>query len=66
MRIPVDLVTPEGVRLEKGQYELEVKLEGTGYVLSFSSGGRAKAIVKPLPKPESTLSPGWIPIVGTH
>src|SRR5690349_1909614 len=66
MRIPVDLVTPEGVPLEKGQYELEVKFEGTGYVLSFSSGGHIKAIVKTLPNPESALSPGWIPIVGTH
>jgi hypothetical protein len=66
MRIPVDLVTPEGVPLEKGQYDLEVKFEGTGYVLSFSSGGRAKAITKPLLNPEPTLSPGWVPIVGTH
>jgi hypothetical protein len=28
-------VIPEGVRLEKGQYELEVKLEGKGYVPSL-------------------------------
>jgi hypothetical protein len=66
MRIPVDLVTLDGVPLEKGQYELEVKFEGTGYVLSFSSGGRIKAVVKPLPNPEPTLSSGWVPMVGTH
>jgi hypothetical protein len=66
MRIPIDLITPEGVLLEKGQYELEVKPEAAGYVLSFSSGGHLKAVVKPVPQSDAALASASIPIVGTH
>jgi hypothetical protein len=67
MRIPIDLMTPDGVRLEKGQYELEVKPEASGHVLSFSSGGQVKAVVKPVADSDLiTSSSASIPVVGTH
>ena len=66
MRIPIDLMTAEGVRLEKGLYDLEVKFEPRGYALSFSSGGHVKAVVKPLPGSDPTLVSASIPVVGTH
>ena len=66
MRIPIDLVTAEGVRLEKGTYELEVKSETTGCVLSFSSGGHVKAIVSPVSSSNPALISARIPVVGTH
>ena len=66
MRIPVQLVTPQGTRLEIGQYELEVKPEKDDYVLTFSSAGQVKAVVKPLTDPNSELASAHIPLVGTH
>jgi len=67
MRIPIDLMTPDGIRLEKGQYELEVKPEAGGHVLSFSLGGHVKAIVKPAADLDPTISSSAsIPVVGTH
>jgi len=66
MRIPIDLMTADGVRLEKGPYELEVKLEAAGYLLSFSSGGHVKAVVRPASSSDTTLSSASSPVIGTH
>jgi len=67
MRIPIDLVTAEGVRLEKGKYELEIKPEAAGnYVLSFSSDGHIKAVVKSVQQSDEALSSAVIPMTGTH
>jgi hypothetical protein len=66
MRIPVQLFTPQGTTLEIGQYELEVKPENNDYVLTFSSAGQVKAVVKPLADPNSDLASARIPLVGTH
>jgi hypothetical protein len=67
MRTPADLVTAEGVRLEKGQYELEIKPEAAGsYVLSFSSDGHVKAVVKSVRQSDAALSSAVIPVTGTH
>ena len=66
MRIPVQLVTPQGTMLEIGQYELEVKPEKDDYVLTFSSAGQVKAVVKPLTDPNSELASAHTPLVGTH
>jgi hypothetical protein len=53
--------------LEKGQYELEVKPEASGNVLSFSFGGQVKAVVKPVADSDPIISsPASIPVVGTH
>jgi hypothetical protein len=66
MRTPVDLVTTEGVRLEKGQYELEIKPEAGSYVLSFAADGHVRAVVKPVPQSDTTLASASTPVVGTH
>ena len=66
MRIPIDLITTDGIPLETGQYELEVKFETAGYVLSFSSGSHVKALVRPVPGSDAVLTSALIPIVGTH
>jgi hypothetical protein len=66
MRLPIDLMTADGVPLEKGQYELVVKLEPAGYVLSFSSGGHVKAVLKPVLDLDPTLVSASLPVVGTH
>jgi hypothetical protein len=67
MRTPADLVTAEGVRLEKGQYELEIKPEVAGsYLLSFSSDGHVKAVVKSVRRSDAALSSAVIPVTGTH
>ena len=66
MRIPIDLVTSDGTRLEKAQYQIEVKLEAGGYVLAFSSEGHVKAIVKSVPDSDLALASASVPVVGTH
>jgi hypothetical protein len=66
MRIPVQLFTPQGATLEIGQYELEARPEKDDYVLTLSSAGEVKAIVKPLPDPNFELASARIPLVGTH
>jgi hypothetical protein len=67
MRIPIDLMTPDGVRLEKGQYELEVKPGAGSHVLSFSSGGQVKVVVKPVADSDPVISSSAsVPVVGTH
>jgi len=66
MRIPIDLVTADGVRLDKGQYELEVKPQTDGCILSFFSGGHLIAVAKPVPESDATLASASIPVVGTH
>ena len=66
MRIPVPLYNSKGTVLEIGQYELEAKPENEGYVLVFSSAGKVKSIVKPLPDPNPDLASAHIPLVGTH
>ena len=66
MRIPVQLFTAQGTTLEIGEYELEAKPENDDYVLAFSSAGRVKAIIKPLPEPNPDFASAHIPLVGTH
>jgi hypothetical protein len=66
VRIPIDLITADGVRLERGQYELEVRPDVATYSLTFSSGGHVKAVVKPVPQSDTALASASIPIVGTH
>ena len=67
MRLPVDLYTADGIRLEKGQYEIEVRREKGQYQLAFISGGKAKALVTGRPSTEDAIaSSATIPLVGTH
>lgn len=66
MRIPVPLYSGEGATLEIGQYELEAKPENDNYVLTFSSAGKVKAVVKPFSDPNSDPASAHTPLVGTH
>jgi len=66
IRIPVPLYTVQDTLLETGQYELEAKPENDEYVLAFSSAGKVKAVVKPLPDSNADLASARIPLVGTH
>src|SRR5712691_3796253 len=67
MRLPVDLYTADGIRLEKGQYEIEVRREKGQYQLAFISRGKAKALVSGRPSAQDAIaSSATIPLVGTH
>ena len=60
MRLPLDLYTADGVRIEKGEHRLEIKPEAGGYVLLFPE---AEARVAQLSEP---VSNGTVPLVGAH
>lgn len=66
LQIPVDLCTADGVRLEKGLYQLEVKQQGRIRVLIFSAAGTVKAVVKEVTRENSGVEAAGIPLVGTH
>ena len=65
-KIPMDLATPEGTVLEKGQYELEIKPGDQNATLQFSLQGHPKATVKAIQVEDSTLAAARIPFIGTH
>ncbi len=66
MQIPVDLYTAQGIRLEAGRYELEVKQQESGYTLVFTTSGRISAVVKEVKGEDSAVAAAEIPLVGTH
>jgi len=65
-KIPTDLATLEGILLEKGQYELQIKPDGQGATLQFSLQGHTKATVKAMLVEEASLASARIPFIGTH
>ncbi len=66
MRIPVDLYTTDGTRLEKGRYELEVKGQEPHRVLVLSLGDKVSSEVTELTQEDPALQTATIPVVGTH
>lgn len=67
LRLPVDLYTVDGVRVEKGEYEIEVRREQGQYQLAFISDGKAKTFVSGrLSAQDAVASPATIRLVGTH
>ena len=67
IRIPVDLHTGEGTRLEKGQYEMEIKLLEDHSTLSFRLNGLEKANVEgKLRERDSDAMSAAVPLVGTN
>jgi hypothetical protein len=66
MQIPVSLITEDGVKLDKGRYELKIEPHGNSYTLVFSTGGQVKAAINSLPKEDSRAAAAHIPLVGTH
>ncbi|MSO23438.1 MAG: hypothetical protein EXQ58_09335 [Acidobacteria bacterium] len=67
MKLPIDLFTPEGVRIEKRKYEIEVKSDRGQWTLSFVSEGKDSLAVKgAIAVGDPFILPAMIPLVGTH
>ena len=65
LRLPLELQTRQGQRLEKGKVDLEVRLEQKAWLL-FSQGEQALARVKgKVLEGEAQDLPGAVPLVGT-
>ncbi len=66
VHLPLSLETPEGSRLEKGPFDLEVRAESGSYSLHFVSAGGKKAVtvgqLEQGPQGEGDLG---YPVVGT-
>jgi hypothetical protein len=63
--LPADLYTPDGVRLEKGRYETEVKLQTAGGSLTFLADHKEKAVVNgQTPRGDPAVLPATIPLMG--
>jgi hypothetical protein len=65
--LPVDLYSAEGVRLEKGQYDVEVRQENGQYSLLFRQNGQTKATLKgEVLKDDASDPPTALPLIGTQ
>jgi hypothetical protein len=63
--LPTDLFTPDGVRLEKGRYQIEVKLQTISGSLTFLADHRKKAVVNgQAPPGDPGVLPATIPLMG--
>ena len=63
--LPMDLYTGEGLRIEKGSYNLELRFEKGHHSLVFLRGERIIAVVNGLPHQEEVSQKWVIPVVGT-
>jgi hypothetical protein len=67
IRLPMALATTDGVRLAKGQYDVEVKVEHGGYNLVFLQNEHALATVKgEALKDDASDPPVTMPLIGTQ
>lgn len=67
MTLPIDLFTPEGTKIEKRKYEIEVKSDRGQWTLSFVSEGKDSLVVKgAIAAGDPFILPAMIPLVGTH
>ena len=67
MRLPIDLYTADGIRLEKGRYELEVRRDRGHPELVFLVNGKVNAIANGrVPQGDPFQLPATRPLVGTH
>jgi len=66
MRVPIDLITSDGIKLPQGIYELEVKSEHKDHTLVFSQAGQTKAKVASIPADDADATSAHLPLVGTH
>ena len=65
--LPIDLYTAEGVRLEKGKYETEIKVHQDHFTLSFLSVGKTIAVIEGEEIQGDLFNlPATVPLVGTH
>ena len=63
--LPMDLYTGEGVRIEKGSYNLELHFEKGHHSLVFLRGERIIAVVNGLPHQKQASQTWVVPVVGT-
>jgi len=67
IRLPMALATTDGVRLAKGQYDVEVKVENGAYDLVFLQNERPLATVKgEALKDDASDPPVAMPLIGTQ
>lgn len=68
MALPMDLITQEGTKIEKGKCEIEVYvLEGARWILSFLPESKRRVIVKgKLEAGDPFDLSAMTPLVGTH
>lgn len=67
IQIPVNLYSPEGVRLAKGQYNVEVKQDNGQYTIVFLQNDKAISTVKgEVPKDNAGEPPTTLPLIGTQ
>jgi hypothetical protein len=66
VRLPVDLYTPDGARLERGPYIMEVKIENERYNLVFLQDDQPKATIKGDVLPEDGSYPSGFPLIGAQ
>ena len=64
--LPIDLYTLDGVRLPKGRYETEVKLDEDRFILSFRSEGKTIAAIGGDEIKGEFPLPATVPILGTQ
>ena len=66
IELPVDLYSGDGILLEKGKFDVEVRSEKGHYFLVFFRSGKILALVNGRsPAREAKESPATIPVVGT-
>ena len=65
LRLPVDLHTGEGVLLEQGSYDLELRFEKGHHSLAFLRDEQIIAVVNGGPHREEASRSGVLPLVGT-
>ncbi len=65
LHLPMDLYTGEGILLEKGSYDLELRFEKEHHSLAFLREEKIIAVVNGRPHREEAAQKWTIPVVGT-
>jgi hypothetical protein len=66
INLPIDLFTADGVKLPKGKYETEIKVDKEHFTLSFQSEGKTIAVIDGEIQDDPFTLPATVPLVGTH
>ena len=65
LRLPGDLYTANGVVLEKGNYDLQLRIDNGQYSLAFFEGERLVAVVVGSPHEKEGAKKWVVPVLGT-
>ena len=65
IRLPGDLYTAKGIVLQKGNYDLQLRIENGLYSLAFLQEERPVAVVAGRPYDERTAENWVVPVLGT-